>query len=277
MEALVFLLLIVIAAVIALALRRGGQTETTSRTTAPIVDPPWGSTPLLQHPQEEIVLWQQDVALAFQKTVSHGWAGASIRVARGFWLRGGKRVTSQEVVDEDTGHLFATDQRLVFMGRFRSLDFPRKRINGVRTFTDGYIGVSIQGRQNSPLFRVGTATHDWASALADPSPRASRLAREQDVANALAGRRRQEYAARLEHELIDQPGGPFTVRVEGEHGTGLRIVWPYPDALEESYRQTLPAWLSERRPLLKELGFREITLDNKPPAASAPSPNGHGA
>lgn len=79
--------------------------------------------------------------------------------ARGRTVEVGTRV---EVAD--TGWLTITSQRVVFAGGAQSMEFPLKRVLGVRLFEDG-IGLQIANRQSVPTFRTGRGANEVFAAV----------------------------------------------------------------------------------------------------------------
>ncbi len=79
-----------------------------------------------------------------------GFSGASIRVARGLYIRsgGGRSHGEKHQVTgvDDAGTLVVTDRRLVFLGNAKALVIPLWKIINVMQFTDG-LRVDIENKK----------------------------------------------------------------------------------------------------------------------------------
>jgi hypothetical protein len=87
-----------------------------------------------------------------------GFSGASIRVARGLYVRSGggrSHAVKHEVTGvDDSGTLVITDRRLVFLGNAKTLVIPLTKIINVIQFTDG-LRVDIENKKPE-LFETGS-------------------------------------------------------------------------------------------------------------------------
>ena len=87
-----------------------------------------------------------------------GFSGASIRVARGLYIRSGggsSHAVKHEVTGvDDSGTLVVTDRRLVFLGNAKTLVIPLTKIINVVQFTDG-LRVDIENKK-PVLFETGS-------------------------------------------------------------------------------------------------------------------------
>ena len=70
-----------------------------------------------------------------------GYGGPSIRIARGMYIHGGAfastPITTQVAAQDDSGIVYVTDQRIVFIGQRASREIPIKKIIGTEPFRDG--------------------------------------------------------------------------------------------------------------------------------------------
>lgn len=94
---------------------------------------------------------------AVRKTGS-GYGGFSFRVAKGVSFRVGQFGATGESHMErrhiDTGNLFVTSKRVVFVGSSKSIDFALNKVLSVEPFSDG-IGVSRSNKQKTEYFVGG--------------------------------------------------------------------------------------------------------------------------
>ncbi len=98
-----------------------------------------------------------------QRTRVGGYAGPSVRVARGvYWHMGGvasRTITSGQAQVVDTGTLYLTNKRAVFVGAAGTIDFHYEKIGSFEPFTDG-LRIDMP---NKPfvLFMTGTPEAAW--------------------------------------------------------------------------------------------------------------------
>jgi hypothetical protein len=76
--------------------------------------------------------------------------GARYRVGG---VRGRSVVVGSELVAQDSGVITVTNQRSVFTGRAKTLEFRHDRMVGLEQFTDG-LRVNVSNRQTASLFRM---------------------------------------------------------------------------------------------------------------------------
>ncbi|KQQ94598.1 hypothetical protein ASF62_11050 [Leifsonia sp. Leaf325] len=87
-----------------------------------------------------------------------GTAGVSIRIAKGVTYRTGQIrarsvVVGTELQVQDTGVLAITNQRAVFVGSARTLEFRYDKLVGIEQFKDG-LRLNVSSRQLASLFRI---------------------------------------------------------------------------------------------------------------------------
>lgn len=68
-------------------------------------------------------------------------------------IRGRSVVVGTEQLVEDTGLLTVTNQRVVFTGRAKTLEFRNDRLIGLEQFTDG-LRLNVSNRQTASLFKL---------------------------------------------------------------------------------------------------------------------------
>jgi tetratricopeptide (TPR) repeat protein len=90
----------------------------------------------------------------------HGaYAGPSIRIAKGFWMRLGGSAGHSESHDElraiDTGTLVFTDERLVFVGSMRSISIPLEKLISVEGSSDALL-VHREGKETIEGYVLGS-------------------------------------------------------------------------------------------------------------------------
>jgi hypothetical protein len=119
--------------------------------------------PIAQHKDERFYL-SCDVA---QLIAEHhharyvgSYGGFSFRVARGVYAKTGasrgRRVDSVTLDVDDTGALYASNQRIVFVGSRRTIDVPLSRVVNIDAYTDGF---KINRSNGSAIvIRTGRAT-----------------------------------------------------------------------------------------------------------------------
>ncbi|OGD30947.1 hypothetical protein A3A25_00940 [Candidatus Azambacteria bacterium RIFCSPLOWO2_01_FULL_46_26] len=122
-------------------------------------------TPIREREGEFTFLHEKGVQLAYLKSVSQGYLGTSMRVTRGVRFFYGAQAKTQKLVQEDVGDLFLTNQRIVFMGNFKTFETPLNKINAVQKYIDGYLGLSISGKSNNALFFLKEKIYLWSAAI----------------------------------------------------------------------------------------------------------------
>jgi hypothetical protein len=105
----------------------------------------------------------QEAKLVKQVTHVGTYGGPSVRVARGLYWRvggyGGRSISTQQLQVVDTGTLFLTDQRVVFVGTAGTLEFRSDKMASYQLFDDG-IRIDMP---NKPfvLFVTGSPEAGW--------------------------------------------------------------------------------------------------------------------
>jgi hypothetical protein len=87
-----------------------------------------------------------------------GYSGVSFRVAKGIRFNTGRAsgrrvVVGHKVIADDTGRLIVTSQRVVFLGRKKSIEMPFSKILSLDVFEDG-VRIHLSNIKNAPLFQV---------------------------------------------------------------------------------------------------------------------------
>jgi len=99
-------------------------------------------------------LWEDR---AVRKT-DGGYGGFGFHVAKGVTFHIGKfGATAESQMErrhQDTGNLFVTNKRFVFVGNHKNIDFPLDKILAVEPFSDG-IGISRANKQKTEYFIGG--------------------------------------------------------------------------------------------------------------------------
>jgi len=80
--------------------------------------------------------------------------GAGVRYRVG-GMRGRSVVVGTEMIAQDSGVLTVTNQRTVFTGQAKTLEFRHDRMVGLEQFTDG-LRMNVSNRQAASLFRMQT-------------------------------------------------------------------------------------------------------------------------
>jgi hypothetical protein len=104
-----------------------------------------------------------------KKEWQSGSHGVSFRVAKGVRYnvgrsRGRMVTVGSEVVAEDSGQLWVTNQRTVFRGDRKVIEFAHGKLLDVRVYDDG-VGLAVSGRQATSTFRTPGATGDATAAV----------------------------------------------------------------------------------------------------------------
>ncbi|ACI20320.1 hypothetical protein [Thermodesulfovibrio yellowstonii] len=87
-----------------------------------------------------------------KKVVSYGYTGRAIsfRIAKGIYLTGGssKRIRDEKEVIEtmDSGNIYVTNQRVIFIGNKKSLSTPYNKILNIDIYSDAIILFKEQGK-----------------------------------------------------------------------------------------------------------------------------------
>src|SRR5690606_40389673 len=93
------------------------------------------------------------------RTIRYGGPTARIRIAKGIYWRTGsmnvQRVTEEVLKPIDTGQLYITNKRVIFLGRNRNTNVRLNRILDFTIYTDGIELVKDAGR-NPVLDRKST-------------------------------------------------------------------------------------------------------------------------
>ena len=113
------------------------------------------TSPIFLNPNEHLFLYE---ASEFSETraIRHSTGGfGSVRVAKRFSLGGwsGSSESSQEWRTLDTGKLFITDKKMLFMGAKENRTIPIEKIVAVDVFRDGF-KISIDSRAKGAMFKV---------------------------------------------------------------------------------------------------------------------------
>ncbi|WP_208109587.1 DUF2510 domain-containing protein [Microbacterium sp. BK668] len=121
----------------------------------------------------EVAYLAQPVALMKEVAVREmrgGSRGVSVRIAKGVSYRVGQSRARSVVVGtqlqvQDTGDLVLTNERAVFVGNRRTLEFRYDRLIGMEEFADG-LRLNVSNRQLASLFRFSRpASASIAAAL----------------------------------------------------------------------------------------------------------------
>jgi hypothetical protein len=119
------------------------------------------SNPSLLLKRGESAYWSLAAALmkeVLQKEYQGRSSGVSFRIAKGVRYhvgqsRGNLVVTGSSLVAADTGFLWITSQRAVYMGAKQTLELPYAKLLNVETYTDG-IRLHVANRKTPPLFML---------------------------------------------------------------------------------------------------------------------------
>jgi len=110
--------------------------------------------------REEKCYFASKADLLENRTVTHrvnyGGPTARIKIMKGIYYRAGslgvQRITSDQILQADTGDIYLTNKRLIFVGRKKNLTIPYSKILSVNPYYDG---VSIdKGTGKSPIFKL---------------------------------------------------------------------------------------------------------------------------
>lgn len=122
-------------------------------------------TPIRERDGEYTFLHEKGVQFSYLKNVSQGYLGASLRVTKSVRFFYGAQAKTPKLVQEDTGDLFLTNERIVFIGSFKTLEIPLNKVVTVKKYIDGYLGISISGKTNNPLFFLKDKIYLWDTAI----------------------------------------------------------------------------------------------------------------
>lgn len=90
------------------------------------------------------------------RKINYGGPVARIKIAKGLYYRVGsvnyEKVTSEHVQLIDTGKVYITNKRIIFLGSKKNANIPLKKILSIDPFSDGVGIVKDAGR--SPVFKV---------------------------------------------------------------------------------------------------------------------------
>lgn len=117
--------------------------ETAAERALRVPFPPINVVGFMAEPGEAARYTCQAKVIGSHEEIEHvgGFSGASMRVARGFYIRsGGGRshaVKHEVTAVDDSGTLVVTDRRLVFLGDAKTLVVPLTKIINVMPFTNG--------------------------------------------------------------------------------------------------------------------------------------------
>jgi hypothetical protein len=96
------------------------------------------------HKSDERFYWQQPAKLWEIHRLVHyeGWStGGSVRVMRGFYLRSsgfrGQPVSSETMNADDSGTVYLSNERILFVGLHGTKEYPFHKIGSVQPYTDG--------------------------------------------------------------------------------------------------------------------------------------------
>ena len=138
-------------------------TEATIAEATSGVLQPFDSMPIAQHSDERFYLSCGEAQLIAEHHHARyvgGYGGFSFRVARGVYARTGasrgRRVDSVTVDVDDTGALYASNQRIVFVGSQRTIDIPLSRVVNIDAYTDGF--KINRSNESAIVIRTGRAT-----------------------------------------------------------------------------------------------------------------------
>jgi hypothetical protein len=117
-----------------------------------------GAPALSLHGSEQLLCVLPGTTLSEPRSVrvyQSGYSGASVRVAKGFWLHGGGSTGISRGHDElqniDQGDFVITNQRVAFIGAKRTASIPLNKIVGTHPYIDG-LGVNKEGRDKAYVF-----------------------------------------------------------------------------------------------------------------------------
>jgi hypothetical protein len=82
------------------------------------------------------------------------YAGARVRILKGFWVGGGQGRSHDELTEVDEGYLSISQKLIVFAGRSRTISIPLEKIIRVEPYSDG-IGIYKEGREKEYRFAWG--------------------------------------------------------------------------------------------------------------------------
>lgn len=110
----------------------------------------------------------QDVALFREqrsKTVSNRGGGA-VRVAKGIYIGGSHGVSRSvpEMQDIDSGSIYFTNKRLLFVGQNAVKEYPIKKIITIETSLDGF-WIASEGKQKRQFYKTSGNPLMWAVML----------------------------------------------------------------------------------------------------------------
>lgn len=115
-------------------------------------------TPIILKTSEEVSFVIPNVTLKESRAVrvtSGGYAGPSIRVAKGVSFRlgrfGSTSESHQEIRDIDTGFLTLTNHRVVFSGGFKTISVLLEKIIQIDPFSDG-VSLHKENREKTQYF-----------------------------------------------------------------------------------------------------------------------------
>jgi hypothetical protein len=118
-----------------------------------------GELPLELSPEEKPSVILPYIALLEPRAVRisrSNWGGPSFRVTKGLWFRTGNSYSTSESHEElrlvDNGTLAVTNQRLVFVGKFRTVNVKLNKIVGVDVYEDA-IGLHFEGKEKARYFQ----------------------------------------------------------------------------------------------------------------------------
>lgn len=90
------------------------------------------------------------------KRINYGGPVARIRIAKGLYYRVGsvnyEKVSSEHVLLIDTGEVFITNKRIIFIGSKRNMNIPLNKILSLSPYSDGVEIIKATGR--SPVITV---------------------------------------------------------------------------------------------------------------------------
>lgn len=90
------------------------------------------------------------------KRINYGGPVARIRIAKGLYYRVGsvdyEKVSSEQIQLIDTGEVFITNKRIIFIGRNKNINIPLNKILSLEPYRDGVGIIKATGR--SPIITV---------------------------------------------------------------------------------------------------------------------------
>lgn len=111
-----------------------------------------GSTKIIVKPNEKIHFYAPDVRFAEERSVRRSYGGG-IRVMKGVYLGASQSEHHGEIREIDDGELMLTNQRLVFSGKIKKIEYPLKKIITIEEYKNG-ISIGFSSRNKAQIFCV---------------------------------------------------------------------------------------------------------------------------